>query len=168
MYLKALTKISYGMYIISSKMQEKLNAQIGNVAFLATALNPKIVISINKENLTHNFIVNSKLFSISILSLEADMMFIGKFGFRRGRDYDKFKDTEYMIWTTGVPIVTEKSLAYIEAEVINSLDAGTHTLFVGKIVEAKNIKDGDPMTYDYYHKVIKGKSPKTAPTYMDM
>jgi len=60
----------------------------------------------------------------------------------------------------------ENTIAYLEAEVIQAIDVGTHTLFVGKVVEAENIKKAKPLTYDYYHQIKKGISPQTAPTYI--
>lgn len=94
------------------------------------------------------------------------MKFIGRFGFKSGRDGDKFKGINYKIGVTGSPIIMENTLAYIEAEIIKAIDAGTHTLFIGKVVDAENIKKAKPLTYDYYHQVKKGISPKAAPTYI--
>jgi flavin reductase (DIM6/NTAB) family NADH-FMN oxidoreductase RutF len=78
-----------------------------------------------------------------------------------------FEGIDYQVGATGTPIVLDNSIGYIEAEVINTLDAGTHVLFVGKVVDAQIIKDGEPMTYAYYHEVNGGKAPKAAPTYID-
>jgi len=100
------------------------------------------------------------------LSKETPMVFIGHFGFRSGRELDKFKGLDYKVGLTGAPVVLENSVGYLEAQVIDNMDAGTHTLFVGKVVDAMIIKDEEPMTYAYYHQVKRGKSPKTAPTYI--
>ena len=67
---------------------------------------------------------------------------------------------------TGTPIVLENSIGYLEAEVVSTLDVGTHVIFVGKVVDAQILKDGEPMSYAYYHKVKGGKTPKAAPTYV--
>ncbi|GAH13245.1 unnamed protein product, partial [marine sediment metagenome] len=83
------------------------------------------------------------------------MKFIGRFGFKSGIDEDKFKGVNYKIGVTGLPIIMENTLAFIEAEVLMEMDAGTHTLFVGKVVEAENIKKAKPLTYDYYHQIKK-------------
>ena len=93
------------------------------------------------------------------------MTFIGLFGFKSGRDVDKLKDIKTKPGVTGVPIVLEYSVGFIEAEVEGELDCGTHTIFVGKVVEADLTGKGAPMTYAYYQNVKGGKSPKTAPTY---
>lgn len=166
MDLKALRSISYGVYIISSKKEDRINGQIANTVFQITSEPATIAISINKNNFTHGFITKSKVFAVSVLEQEVDMKFIGRFGFKSGRDEDKFKGVNYKIGVTGSPIIIENSLAYIEAEIIKAIDAGTHTLFIGKVVDAENIKKAKPLTYDYYHQVKKGISPKAAPTYI--
>jgi len=118
------------------------------------------------KNFTHDFITQSKVFAVSVLEQEVDMKFIGRFGFKSGRDQDKFEGINYKIGVTGSPIIMENTIAYLEAEVIQAIDVGTHTLFVGKVVEAENIKKAKPLTYDYYHQIKKGISPQTAPTYI--
>ncbi|MDD5529988.1 MAG: flavin reductase [bacterium] len=166
MDLNALYNIGYGMYIVSSKSGDKFNGQIANTVFQITAEPPTIAISINKQNLTHKFIEESKIFTISILSKETPIKFIGDFGFKSGKEIDKFKSVEHKVSSNGTPIVTENTIGYVEAKVVNSLDMGTHTIFVGVIVDAETIKKEEPMTYAYYHTVKRGTSPKTAPTYI--
>lgn len=163
---KTLHKISYGLYIVSSKMDDRFNGQIANTVFQTTAEPPIMAVCINKKNLTHEFIKKSKIFTISILSEKTPMKFVGQFGFRSGRDLDKFKNVNYKIGVYGAPIVLDNTVGYIECEVIGSMDAMSHTLFLGKVLDAEIIKDGEPMTYSYYHEVKGGKLPKTAPTYI--
>jgi flavin reductase (DIM6/NTAB) family NADH-FMN oxidoreductase RutF len=164
---KTFHKLGYGLYVVSSRKDKRLNGQIANTVFQITSKPPTIAVSINKKNLTHNFILESKLFTVSILSTETPMKFIGRFGFKSGREIDKFESLDYQAGVTGTPIVLENSIGYLEAEVINTLDVGTHVVFVGKVVDAQILKDGEPMTYAYYHKVRGGKTPKAAPTYID-
>ena len=166
MDLKVLYNISYGIYIVSSKKEDQINGQIANTVFQITAEPATIAVSINKKNLTHDFITQSKVFAVSVLEQEVDMKFIGRFGFKSGRDENKFEGINYKIGVTGAPIIMENTIAYLEAEVIQAIDVGTHTLFVGKVVEAENIKKAKPLTYDYYHQIKKGISPQTAPTYI--
>ena len=165
MNTKTLHKISYGLYVISSKKGERFNGQIANTVFQTTSEPPTIAVSVNKDNLTFEFIRESKVFSVSILSKETPLKFIGHFGFRCGRDIDKFKDIKYKVGITGAPIVLENTIGYLEAELVNSLDVGTHTVFIGKVIGAEIIKDEEPMTYAYYREIKGGKAPKTAPTY---
>jgi flavin reductase (DIM6/NTAB) family NADH-FMN oxidoreductase RutF/rubredoxin len=165
MDLKALNLCTSGLYIISSMKDNAYNGQIVNTVFQVTAEPPMVAVSINKDNLTHSYMSESKVFTASILSQEAPMTFIGKWGFKSGRDIDKFEGTDFRIGTSGAPIVLDFTVAYLEAEVIKSTDVGTHTVFIGKIVDCGVLKPGDPMTYAYYHQVRKGKTPKTAATY---
>ena len=163
--LKALQKVSYGLYVVSSRLGEKLNGQMANTVFQVTAEPAKIAVCINKQNLTHQYISESGLFSVSILSRETPMLFVGKFGFKSGRENDKFKDTGYKMLGTGCPAVTEFAVGIISAKVTGQFDVGTHTLFAGEVVESEVLSEKEPMTYEYYHKHLKGKEPKTAPTY---
>lgn len=162
---KALHKISYGLYIICSKNNGKINGQIANTIFQVTAEPPTIAVSINKQNLTHEYIEKSNCFTVSILSENTPMSFIGNFGFKSGRNIDKFKDINYNLGNAKVPMVIDNALACIEAKVIDKIDVGTHTIFVGTVEDAEILSEDKPMTYEYYHKVKGGFSPKTAPTY---
>jgi flavin reductase (DIM6/NTAB) family NADH-FMN oxidoreductase RutF/rubredoxin len=162
---KTLWKISYGLYVVSSLKDNKYNGQIANTVFQMTAEPPTIGVCINKKNFTHEYIEQSNLFTVSILSKGTPMKFIGLFGFRSGRDVDKFKKVEYKIGKKA-PVVMENTIGYLECEIINQIDAGSHTLFIGKLVDAEIIKNEEPMTYEYYHRVLKGKVPKTATTYI--
>jgi len=163
---EALHKISYGLYIVSSKKDNKLNGQIANTVFQVCSDPVVIAVCINKQNLTYEFIRESKVYSVSILSEETPMQFIGRFGFKSGRDIEKFNGIKYKLNRTGVPIVLKNSVAYIEAEVINSSDVETHTVFFGKVIEAQVLSAVQPMTYEYYHKIKHEKVPKSAPTYI--
>lgn len=161
----ALHKIGYGVYIVTSGQNGKFNGQIANSIIQATAKPATVAICINKENYTHELIRTSRKFVVSILTQAAPMTFIGLFGFKSGRDVDKLKDTKTKPGVTGVPIVLDYSAGFIEAEVEGELDCGTHTIFLGKVVEADVTGEGEPMTYAYYQNVKGGKSPKTAPTF---
>lgn len=163
----ALRNLSYGMYIVSSIKEGKPNGQIANTAFQITSDPVTIAVSINKNNLTHEYIEASGCFSISILNTSADFKFIGQFGFRSGRETDKFSNVQSITGETGTPIVIEKANAWLEMKLLNKLDFETHTLFFGELVNAEVLNDVEAMTYDYYHNVIKGKSPKSAPTYIE-
>ena len=162
---KALHKISYGLYVICSKNNGKINGQIANAVIQVSSEPPIIAISINKKNCTYDFITKSKVFTISILSEKTPMNFIGTFGFKCGRDIDKFEGINYKLGNTNTPIITDYSVATIETKVINRIDVKTHTIFIAEIVDAEILSDEKPMTYEYYHKIKGGFSPETAPTY---
>jgi len=162
--------INYGMYIVSSRNAAgRFNGQIANTVFQITSDPPTVAVSINKQNLTHEFITESKVLSISILSRNADLQSIGKFGFKSGRDVGKFmNDTQYNVGLTGAPIVLDHAVGYLEGNVIGGLDVGTHTVFAVQLVDAKVLDPtGEPMTYAYYHEIKKGKTPESAPTFVN-
>ncbi len=165
MDVAALFKMSYGMYIVSSKKDEEYNAQIANVAFQVAIEPDRIAVCINKKNYTHDLILESNVLGITVLTEETTMEFIGKFGFKSGRDINKLEGTKYEIGTTGVPLITEFASSVIEGKVISRMDIKEYTMFIIEVVDSKIISKDNPMTYDYYHKVKKGKAPKTAPTY---
>jgi ferric-chelate reductase [NAD(P)H] len=164
---KALWKLSYGLYVVSSGTDGRFNGQIANTVFQITAEPPTIGISINKGNLTHEYIEKSKAFSISVLSTDTPMQFIGLCGFRCGRDIDKFDTLTYTVGKTGVPIVTDHTVAFLECRVTRSFDLGSHTLFIGEPADAGIIDETkDLLTYEFYHRTMKGKAPKAATTYI--
>jgi flavin reductase (DIM6/NTAB) family NADH-FMN oxidoreductase RutF len=166
MNLKALYKLGYGLYIVTSVKGNRLNGQISNTVFQITSEPPAIAVSINKSNLTHEFITESKVLGVSVLSQDTPLSFIGQFGFKSGRDVDKLSGTGYKTGVTGAPLVTDNALALLEARVNKEVDVGTHTIFIGELVGAEVIKEGEPMTYAYYHQVKRGTTPKTAPVYI--
>ncbi len=162
---RSLHKISYGLYLISSRSGSRPNAQIANAIFQVTS-DPKILaVSINKDNYTHGFIEESGVFTVHALSKKTPMDFIRNFGFNSGRDRDKFENVDYNIGVTGSPLIKENCVAYMEAKVIDNMNVGSHTIFVGKIKDAKVLIKDPPMTYDYYRMKKGGVSPKNAPTY---
>lgn len=162
---EALYKISYGMYIVSAQLDGKLNGQIANTVFQVTSQPVMVAVCLNNQNLTNEFVRKSRAFAVSVLEKETPMTFIGKFGFKTGRDVNKFEDVDYFIGKTGSPVVREHSIAYVEAKVVKEMDVGSHTLFVGEVVDADILKDGEPLTYADYHYIKKGKAPKTATVY---
>ncbi|MFH1115453.1 MAG: flavin reductase family protein [Pseudomonadota bacterium] len=162
---EVFTQISYGLYIVTSHLDGKLNGQIVNTCLQVTADPPRVAVIINKNNLTHEFIAQSKVFGVSVLDTTAPMTFIGLFGFKSGRTVDKLSQVQSISGTSGVPLVTDHSLSVLEAHVFDQLDVGTHTVFVGDVIRAEVLKVGEPLTYAYYHSHLKGKSPKAAPTY---
>ena len=167
MNTKALRSLSYGIYVVASQKQGKLNAQIANTVVQVTSEPPTISVCINKQNLTHEFITESKVFTASILSQDTPLFFIGHFGFKSGREIDKLKDINYKLGETKAPIILDHTLAYLEARVIDQVDVGSHTIFIGEVVGADVISEGEPMSYAYYHQVKRGTTPKTAPSYIE-
>ena len=162
---KALYLISYGMYIICSKKGDKINGQTANSIVQVASEPPIISVCINKQNLTHEFIKDSKVFTASVLAQAAPLKLIGGFGFKSGRDVNKFEGVKYKLGQSGAPVILDSTLGYLEARVIDSVDAKTHTIFVGELIGAEVLAEGEPMTYAYYHMVKRGTTPKSAPSF---
>ena len=135
-----------------------------NSAMQITSEPATIAISINHDNYTNRCIQESGKFAVSILGEHTDPGIIGTFGFKSGRDYNKFEEVAQEI-RANMPVVAD-ACAYIVCDVIDKMETSTHTVFLGKVVDADVLKDDTAMTYAYYHNVIKGKSPKNAPTYI--
>jgi flavin reductase (DIM6/NTAB) family NADH-FMN oxidoreductase RutF/rubredoxin len=168
MDIEALYKISYGLYIVSSGNKDRGNGFISNTVFQVTSDPPKFAVCCNKNNLTADFIIDHHVFSVSVLSITASPEIFGRFGYRSGRDTDKMKGIAVNYGVSGVPIVTAESIAYLEFSLLDRMDAGTHWIFIGLLVDAGVLDaTGDPMTYQYYRDVRKGIAPKNAPTYID-
>lgn len=160
---KALFSLSYGLYIVCGKKGQNINGQMANTAFQISSDPITVAVSINKNNLTHEYIMSDKVFTVSVLAADAPMELIGNFGFKSGRDADKFVAVNYKLSDRGVPYILEHTLSYMEAEVLQTVDAGTHTIFIGKVVNAEVFSQGEPMTYALYHKIKSGaQAPKTA------
>ena len=164
---KALFKLSYGLYIVTSRKGDRLNGQIANTVFQITSEPPTIAVSINKNNLTWEFIEESRAFAVSVLCQDTPLSFIGHFGFKSGRDIDKIDGINYKIGQTKSPVVMDNAVSYLEAKVTGEMDVGTHTIFVGELVDADILSQETCMTYDYYHQVKRGTTPKTAPSYTE-
>ena len=165
--LESLFNLSYGMCIVSSKRNGKINGCIMNTVFQLTPEPPVIAISVSRENLTHEYIAESTVFVVSILAEKTPLEFMGRFGYRSGRDFDKFQKVNYKIGMTGPPIVLDNTVGFIEAEVTEAIDVETHTLFIGRVIACETIDEGEtPMTYNYYRDVKGGRTPRTAATYI--
>ncbi len=160
-----LDNCSYGLYVVTSHRDGKLNGQISDALMQVTACPPTVAVSINKTELTHEYIAASGAFAVSVLSRQADMAFIGHFGFHSGRDLDKFDTIPYKPGKTGCPLVEKNAVAVFEAKVISTLDLGTHTLFVGEVLDGEELSGERVLTYHYYQQHMKGKASKNAPSY---
>ena len=162
----AFFKLSYGLYIITTKYEEHFAGCVVNTVVQATSEEkPKLLVTVNKENDTNITMKKSKKVNISVLAQEADMLLIGKYGFRSSKDFNKLEGTEYIIGKNGIPVVIQATVSYIEADIINEIDCGTHTVFVLEATEAKKLNDKPVLTYDYYQKNKKRKTPPKASSF---
>jgi flavin reductase (DIM6/NTAB) family NADH-FMN oxidoreductase RutF/rubredoxin len=165
---EAFFKVTYGLYIVSSGSREKGNGFISNTVFQITSEPAWFAASCNKNNYTCELIQSHGAFSVSILNIDASSDLIGRFGYKSGRDIEKMDGVNVLYGVTGVPVVVNDCIAYLEFKVVQTIDAGTHLIFIGELVQA-DLVDGskEPMTYAYYRQTRKGVAPKNAPTYID-
>lgn len=164
---EAFFKISYGLYIVSSGELNKGNGFISNSVFQVTAEPPQIAACCNKNNFTAEFIQNTGAYSVSVLHQNASAEIIGRFGYKSGREINKLDGISIMTGETGVPIITQDSIAYLECRLKQTIDVGTHLIFIGEVVSGDVLADLEPLTYAYYRQVKRGVAPKNAPTYID-
>ena len=165
MNINVFKNISYGVYIIATMDNDKPTGCTANSVMQVTATPATIAVSINHDNYTNECIRKTKLFSISIVSETSDSSIIGTFGFSSGREIDKFQNITYDI-KNNIPVIKD-SCGYVMCKVIDTMETNTHTVFLGEVIGGDLLNSEDkPMTYSFYHEVIKGKSPKNAPTYL--
>lgn len=165
---EALFKVSYGLYVVCSGSKAKGNGYISNTVFQVTADPPRFATCCNKDNHTAGIIKTSGVFSVSVLNQDAGAGTIGTFGFKSGKDADKFSGMNVRYGETGAPVVLNDAIAFLEFRLEETVDVGTHLIFIGLLVNAEVLDDtADPLTYLHYRKVKKGVAPKNAPTYID-
>ena len=157
----AMFKFSYGLFVLTAREGDKDNGCIINTAGQLTDNPKRIQIAVNKSNYTHDMILRTGVFNVSVLSQDAPFKVFQQFGFCSGRDTDKFAGCGYDCRTVnGVRYVPENTNAVISGRVISATDYGTHTLFVADVTEAEVLSGVPSVTYQYYFDHIK---PKPAP-----
>ena len=163
---EVLRKLSYGMYVISSKDEnDKDVGCVVNTVVQITSKDPTIIVSINHDNYTNEVISKTNKFLISVLPTDIDKEIIGKFGYFSSRDTDKFSSVEYEE-LDGIKYIKD-SIGVMSCRVVNVMETATHTVFLASVNDEIMLNDKETMTYKYYHDVLKGKSPKNAPTYVE-
>ena len=156
--------LSYGVYIISSAAEGRYTGCTVNSIMQVTSAPPSIALSVNHSNYTHESLEKTGKFAVSILSEKSAPISIGTFGFRSCRDFDKFSVIPYEL-KSGLPVVKD-ACGYLICTITGRLETSTHTLYLADVDDGGLLNDETPMTYAYYHKVIKGKSPAAAPSYI--
>lgn len=164
MDLKVLHQLSYGMYILSASDRGRPVGCVINTCIQITSENPTVAISVNKNNYTYEVIQREKRFALSILSEDTNPNLIASFGFSSGKERDKYEGFSYEM-REGLPYILENTCGLLICEVVSVADVGTHAVIFGRLTDTESGTAAAPMTYAYYHKVIKGKAPKNAPTY---
>jgi flavin reductase (DIM6/NTAB) family NADH-FMN oxidoreductase RutF/rubredoxin len=165
---KAFFDMTYGLYVVSSSNKSgQKSGFIANSVFQVTAEPPQVAVACNKDNFTAKIINESKKLSISVLEKDTDVSIIGNFGFKSGKDNDKFEKMSFKNGELDIPVVTQNTISYFEAKVVNTFDVGTHYIFITEIVTAETIAENkEPLTYAHYKSSKNGKAPKNAPTYI--
>ena len=160
---QALFKLSYGLFVLTARDGEKDNGCIINTAIQAASTPNQLSICVNKANYTHDMIVKTGIFTVSILTQKASFDIFKRFGFASGRDVDKFADyAECKRGENSVYYITKATNAYISVKVSKTEDLGSHTMFVGEITDMEVLSEEPSVTYAYYFQHIKPKPEASA------
>lgn len=162
---KAMFKLSYGLFVVTAKEGEKDNGCITNTVTQVTTTPNRITLAVNKDNYTHDMIVRTGEFNVSVISEKADFALFRRFGFQSGRDVDKFAEyTDMQRSGNGLYYITKGTNAWMSAKVTETIDMGTHTLFLADVTDAEILSEDESATYAYYHASIKPapEKPKAA------
>lgn len=152
---QAMFKLGYGLYVLTVK-GGKDNGCIINTVMQVTSSPMRIIVGVNKNNLTHDIMQYTKEFNVSVLTEQSSFELYRRFGFQSGKNADKFGDYKNCARAeNGIFYITESTNAYISARVAETIDCGTHTLFLADVTDGKVLGEGRSVTYDYYHRHIK-------------
>ena len=153
-------KLSYGLFILTAKDGDKDNGCVINTASQLTERPLRISVAVNKANFTHDMIVKTGEFNVSILTESVPFSDFEQFGFHSGKDTDKFAACDYDARTSnGIRYLPKHTNGVISAKVSGTFDFGTHSLFVADVTEAKVLSNERSTTYQYYFDHIKPKPP---------
>ena len=154
----AMFKIGYGLYVITTNVNGYDNGCIVNTVIQVTTTPNRISVTINKANKTHDMIMDSGKFNVSMLSQKASFEIFKHFGFQSGRTVNKFNGFDaFERSANNIPYITQGTCAFLSATVYSSVDLGTHTMFIANVVDGEILNDDEPATYSYYHANIKPK-----------
>ena len=156
--INTLRQLSYGLFVLTARSGGKDNGCIINVSVQISDNPLQIIIAVNKNNYTHDMIMESGCFNINILSEQATFKVFQHFGFQSGRNVNKFENcTEEKRSANGVLYLPKYINGYISGKVTQTIDAKTHTIFMAEVVEAMQLSNEPSMTYGYYHQHVKPK-----------
>lgn len=165
MNILSLDSLSYGVYVVTTWNEGVPTGCVVNSVMQISATPAVIAISVNNDNLTKEVIDKSGVFAVNVLGKNVKPTTIGTFGFRSGRDFNKFAETEPKL--LGYMPILPEALSYICCKVINKVENFTHTVYFGEVTDGDILKNEEPLTYAYYKNVIKGTTHKNAPTYKE-
>jgi len=160
---KALYKLTYGLFLLTAQEDGRDNGCIINTAIQVANDPTRISIACIKGNCTHDMILATGQFNLSVLSTDAEFSLFKHFGMQSGRNVDKFADfTDVARSANGLYYLTKSANAFLSCKVTESHDLGSHTLFVGELVDAEVLSKTPSATYAYYHSTIKTAAAKPA------
>jgi len=163
MNTKALQNIGYGLYLLTAKEGERDNGCIINTFFQLASKPLTVGVSVNKQNYTHDMILKAGAFCVSVLTTETPFGLIEHFGFKSGRDEQKFfKNPNETRANNGVLYLSSCSNAYFACRVTKAIDFESHTVFIAELTDCEILSDEKTLTYAYYHENIKPKPQKAA------
>ena len=158
MNTKTMYKLSYGLFVLTARQGSKDNGCIINTAVQVTSEPNQVSIAVNKANFTHDMIMETGEFTVSVISETALFDLFKRFGFASGRDVDKFDGFSAVSrGTNGIYYVTEGTNAYISVKVEKTVDLSSHTMFIGTVTDMDILSDDNSVTYGYYQDNIKPK-----------
>lgn len=159
----AFYNLSYGVYLCTSWDEGRPVGCVANSAMQITSSPATLAVSLNHDNYTNKCVRDTGRFAVAVLGEHADPKLIGRFGFSSSKDTDKFAETPYAV--RGKMPVPDDCVCWFSCKVIDTMETATHTVFLGEVLDCEVLKKDAPMTYAYYHKVLKGKTAANAPTY---
>ncbi len=155
---KAIYKLSYGLFVLTANKDGKDNGCIINTAIQVTSEPNVISVAVNKNNLTHDMIMDTKKLTVSVIAQNADFELFKRFGFQSGKTADKFAGfTDCKRGANDTMIITKGTNAFISAWVQKTVDMGTHTVFYAQVTDMEVLSDVPSATYEYYQSNIKPK-----------
>ena len=157
---KALYKLSYGVFMLSTKAGDKVNGCITNTCMQVANSPTRVAISVLNTNYTCDLIKESGVFALSILDETVTFETIKYFGLQSGRDVDKMSDLSLPIDSNGVPYLGWQTCAVLSCKVLSQTDLGSHTLFVAEVTDAIVVNEHAPLTYADYQSKVKPKPEK--------
>lgn len=162
---KALNKISYGLFVITSSINQKANGCIVNTVMQVTSSPNRISVAVNKDNYTNEILQKTDEFNVSVISEKGNFDLFKHFGFQSGKNVDKFDGfSDYKIGNNNIPYITKGTNAVIQAKIIERTDVGTHTLFIADVIDSFLLDETPSATYEYYFANIKPKPEKPKKT----
>lgn len=154
----SLFKITYGLFVVTCNDGQKDTGLIVNTVMQQTSSPLVLSVTISKQNYSHDVIKSTKKLNVNSLTINTPFSIFENFGFKSGKDYDKFADVFHWKSQNGLPVLSGEIInAFFSLEVTDYIDLGTHGLFICKVVQATHICDDESMSYDYYHKNVKPK-----------